>query len=144
MRIFILLCLCTIMLFASKLTKGTNYVVDDKNKLMWQDTKDNIKVLITHNDAIEYCKNLRLNSFSDWQLPTREQIKTIIDKTRVRDQLMINKAFRYVRRDGYWLQDRTWIRNFGKYAYFVYLKSGSIYYQNRSYKKHVRCVRKIQ
>jgi hypothetical protein len=131
-------------LFAMKLTKSGNYVIDDKNKLMWQDTKANTKILVTQDQAIEYCKKLTLSGFGDWELPTVENVETIIDKKRVRAQLMINKAFKHVRKDNYWLKDRTWLRNFGKYGYYIFFKSGSIYYQNRTYPKYVRCVRKLK
>lgn len=144
MKIFTLLFIVTLVLSASKLTKSGSSVIDDKNKLMWQDTKDNVRILLTHEHAIEYCEKLNFKGFSDWKLPTIEEYKTIIDKKRVRDQLMINKAFKYTKRDDYWASDRTWIRNFGLYGYYVFFKSGTIYYQNRTYPKYVRCVRSLK
>jgi len=144
MKIFTLLCIVALSLFASKLTRSGSYVIDDKNKLMWQDTKDNTRLLLTQDHAIEYCEKLNLKGFRDWTLPSVDQYKTIIDKTRVRAQLMINKAFRYTKKDDYWSKDRTWIRNFGAYGYYVLFKSGTIYYQNRTYPKYVRCVRKLK
>jgi hypothetical protein len=110
---------------------------------MWQDNYDTVKVRLTQKEAVKYCKNLSLAGFSDWELPSREQYQTIIDKTR-KDELMINRAFKYILPENYWASDRTWTRNFGLYGYYVFFKSGAIYYQNRSYKKFVRCVRKMQ
>ena len=144
MKIFTLLCICMITLFAAKLTRSGNYVIDDKNKLMWQDTRDNTRILLTQDHAIEYCEKLNLNGFSDWKLPTVSNYETIVDKRRVQAQLMINRAFKYVKRDDYWASDRTWIRNFGEYGYYIFFKSGTIYYQNRTYPKYVRCVRKLK
>jgi len=144
MKIFTLLCICTALLFAGKLTRSGNYVIDDKNKLMWQDTKENIKILLTQEDAVKYCKNLHLGGFNDWQLPSVKNYKTIIEKKSKRSLLKINKAFKYTKRDNYWAKDRTWIRNFGEYGYYVYFKSGTIYYQNRTYSKYVRCVRNLK
>jgi len=144
MKIFTLLCICILTLFASKLTRSGNYVIDDNNKLMWQDTKDNVKILVTQEQAVDYCQKLNINGFADWELPSVDNYKTIINKKRIRSQLMIDKAFRYVKRDDYWSQDRTWMRNFGAYGYYVFFKSGTIYYQNRSYQKYVRCVRKLK
>ena len=132
------------LLLANKLTKSGDYVIDDANKLMWQDTYDNVKHRYTQQQAIEYCENLVLSGFSNWYLPTADDYRTIIDKTRVKEEIMINRAFKYILPDNYWTSDRTWIRNFGLYGYFVFFKSGAIYYQNRSYKKFVRCVRKIK
>ena len=144
MKIFTLLCIVSLSLFASKLTRSGNYVIDDKNKLMWQDTRANTKVLLTQEHAVEYCEKLNIKGFRDWELPTVDQYKTIIDKKRIRARLMINKAFRHVKRADYWASDRTWIRNFGAYGYYVFFKSGTIYYQNRTYPKYVRCVRKLK
>lgn len=144
MKIFTLICICALTLFAAKLTRSGNYVIDDKNKLMWQDMRENTKILLTQDKAIEYCEKLNLSGFHDWKLPTIENYETIIDKKRTRVQLMINKAFKYVKRDDYWSSDRTWIRNFGAYGYYVLFKSGTVYYQNRTYPKYVRCVRNLK
>ena len=144
MKIFTLLFICTLTLFASKLTRSGNFVIDDKNKLMWQDMRANVKILVTQDHAIEYCEKLNLGGFHDWKLPTIENYETIINKKRIRTQLMINKAFKYVKRDDYWSSDRTWVRNFGAYGYYVFFKSGTVYYQNRTYPKYVRCVRNLK
>lgn len=141
MKILTLLTLLTLVLFASKLTRSGNYIIDDQNKLIWQDVKDNIKILLSQEDAINYCTNLSLSGFSDWRLPTTEEYQTIIDKKRIASQPKINKAFKYAKQDDYWARNRTWLRNFGRYGYYVFFKSGTIYYQNRTYPKYVRCIR---
>jgi hypothetical protein len=144
MKILTLLCIFALVLSASKLTKSGDFVIDDRNKLMWQDTKENVEIFLTHQGAIEYCEKLNLIAFSDWRLPSVENYKIIIDKRRVTSEIMINRAFKYVLRDDYWISDRTWLRNFGKYGYYIFIKSGAIYYQNRTYLKYVRCVRSLQ
>jgi hypothetical protein len=130
-------------LFGLKLTKSGNYVIDDIHKLMWQDTKANIRVILTQDHAIEYCTKLELNGFNDWRLATKNEYKYIIDKKR-RSKIKINRAFRYKIQDDYWTFDRTWVRNFGKYGYYVKFKNGAIYYQNRTYPMYVRCVRNMR
>jgi len=144
MKLFTLLCICTLTLYATKLTRSGNYVIDDKNKLMWQDTRDNAKILFTQDHAVEYCEKLNLGGFRDWELASVKNYETIIDKTRKEFQPKVNKAFKYVRKDNYWSRDRTWVRNFGAYGYYVFFKSGTIYYQNRTYPKYVRCVRNLK
>ena len=143
MRLLLILTLSFISLFGLKLTKSGNYVIDDTNKLMWQDTKDNIYVRLIHDDAKQYCKKLTLANFNDWRLPTVENHKKIVDKLR-KSKTKINKAFRYRLPDDYWLEDRTWIRNFGLYGYYINLVDGNAYYQNRTYKMFVRCVRDMK
>jgi len=144
MKILTLLTLFSLMLFASKLTRSGDYIIDDHNKLIWQDTRENLKILLTQKEAKEYCEKLTLSAFSDWKLPSIKEYETIINKKRIATQAKINKAFKYVRQDNYWASDRTWSRNFGLYGYYVYFKSGTVYYQNRTYPKYVRCVRNLK
>lgn len=144
MKVLSILFIVSLSLFSAKLTKSGDYVIDDTHKLMWQDSKYNTKIIVTQPHAEEYCEKLSQNGFHDWRLPTVEEYTYIIDKTRVKEELMINKAFKHVVKDDYWASDRTWIRNFGRYGYYVFLKSGAIYYQNRSYPKYVRCVRNLK
>lgn len=144
MKVLFILFISTILLFSANLTKSGDYVIDDTHKLMWQDSKENVKVRLTHEKAIEYCDKLSANGFSDWKLPNNQEYIYIIDKSRIKKEIMLDKSFRYVIKDDYWTSDRTWLRNFGRYAYFIFIKSGSIYYQNRAYEKFVRCVREME
>ncbi len=143
MKIIILFLIFLNLAFSAKLTKSGDYVIDDQHKLMWQDTYDTVKIRLTQEEAVKHCKELSFAGFTDWHLPTKEEYLTIIDKTR-KDELMINRAFKYILPENYWTSDRTWNRNFGLYGYFVFFKSGAIYYQNKTYKKFVRCVRKLK
>ena len=143
MKILLSIFLFTIMLFSNTLTRSGHAIIDDSNKLMWQDTRDNIKVSLKQEKAQLYCKDLNLKGFRNWRLPTIEEYKTIINKKRIRAELMIKKSFKYTLKSDYWTSDRTWLRNFGQYGYYVYFKSGSIYYQNRNQSKFVRCVRDL-
>lgn len=143
MKLVLLVVLFNSMIFGAKLTRSGEYVIDDQNKLMWQDNYDTVKVRLNQEEAEQYCKDLSFAGFSDWHLPSQAEYKTIIDTTR-KDELMINRAFKYILPENYWASDRTWTRNFGLYGYFVFFKSGAIYYQNRNYKKFVRCVRNLK
>ena len=144
MRILSILFVSAILLSAIKLTKSGDYVIDDTHKIMWQDSMDNVKVRLVHDKAIEYCDKLSASGFSDWRLPSTDEYLYIIDKSRIKEEIMINRTFKYVLKDDYWASDRTWVRNFGRYAYYIFIKSGSIYYQNRTYEKFVRCVRDMK
>ena len=144
MKILSALFISTILLFATKLTKSGDYIIDDTHKIMWQDSIENIKIRLMHDEAIDYCDKLSTDGFSDWRLSSTQEYTYIIDKSRIKEEIMINKTFKYVMKDDYWASDRTWVRNFGRYAYYIFIKSGSIYYQNRTYKKFVRCVRDMK
>ena len=138
-KLFGLLVVST-LLYSNSLVRNKDKVLDTTHNLMWQDHPHNTKYTFTHPKAIEYCQNLTLGGFSNWRLPTVEEYKYIIDTTR-KDEVLINKKFRYIIKDDYWTDDRTWYRNFGKYAYYIMIKSGHAYYQNRTYNKYVRCIR---
>ena len=140
-KIILILSIIT-LLYSSNLSRGAFTIVDAKHHLLWQDNKDTISLALTHKDAINYCKKLSLEGYSNWRLPTVDEYKYIFDLTR-EDEILLDKKFRFVIKDDYWTSDRTWYRNFGKYAYFIKIKSAHSYYQNRSYKKYVRCVKDI-
>jgi len=127
--------------FGENLIKNGSYVIDKTTYLSWQDTSANIKVRKTYTEALKYCQNLRLGDYTNWELPSREQYKTIIDTTR-KDELMINRKFKYIMSVEYWTKDTRW-QSLNRYAYYVFFKSGAIYFNNKSHEKFVRCVRKM-
>lgn len=141
MKIIILALISFVFLFSKQMYKNSNFVVDKKHNLMWQDHRENTKILISHIKASTYCDELKLGGFANWRIPSINEYKYIIDKSRG-NKPMINKAFRHILADGYWAKNRTW-RTLGKYGYYVFFKSGAIYYQNRTYPKYIRCVRSI-
>ncbi len=139
MKILAYLLISCIYLLSANLSKSGNYVKDTEHNLLWQDQKANVVMLGSQVKAVEYCEALSLGGYSNWRLPTVDEYKYIIDKTRT-DELMINRSFSYILPEGYWTQDRTW-RTFGRYGYYIYFKSGTAYYENRTYPKFFRCVR---
>jgi hypothetical protein len=65
------------MRMAADAEKG--YWTDPETKLVWakRDSGDNNDV--TWQQAVDYCKNLRLAGSSDWRLPTREETNAMYD-----------------------------------------------------------------
>jgi ankyrin repeat protein len=47
-------------------------VTDTKTKLMWQKKDDGKRR--TFNDAVTYCKKLKLSGYSDWRLPNQDEV----------------------------------------------------------------------
>jgi len=137
-KIIFLIVLSPLFLSAN-LTKSTNFVYDTKNGAIWQDTKENITLRLSQKEAIKYCNNLKIAGKLNWHLASRDEYSSIINKSR-NDEHQIHKAFKYSMPVDYWTSDTTW-RNFGRYGYYVFFKSGTMYYDNKSYKKFVRCVK---
>lgn len=142
MKLFVLFILISISLYGSKLVKSGDYVVDKEHNMMWQDTEENVRILVSHIDSDKYCEKLTLGGYTNWRVPSVEDYKYIIDKTR-KDEIMINREFKYILQDDYWTSNRTW-RNFGRWGYYIFFKSGNAYYENRTYPKYIRCVRDIK
>jgi len=141
MKIITLLSITIFSLYANSFYKNGATVTDPVHKLLWQDSKDNIILRGSQDSANKYCDSLTQNGHTNWRLPTKDEYQYIIDTTIKTEKPKINKAFHFILPTGYWTTSRTWMKNFGRYGYYVLFSSGSIYYENRSYKKFYRCVR---
>ena len=75
-------------------------VIDTKRGLMWQDDKSVTITNLNWNDAIDYCKNLTFAGYSDWRLPTEDELLFITDDSRYNPA--IKKEFKYVESSWYW------------------------------------------
>lgn len=137
--IFFLLGCVGFLMGASLSRDGSSEVVTDReNKLVWQDNSAVIEVQLSQPEAMEYCKNLRLEGRNTWRLPTPEEFTTIVDKKNTLNY--IAKAFKYNAPDGYWSDYVHW-RTLWFYADYMHFISGTLYYDNKLKKKYVRCVR---
>nr|WP_314390396.1 DUF1566 domain-containing protein [uncultured Campylobacter sp.] len=67
-------------------------------KLMWEDEKEIFKG--TWGEAKHYCENLNLAGYNDWRLPTRLELLSITDDSRITP---INRAFKNISKESiYW------------------------------------------
>lgn len=55
-------------------------VLDTQTKLMWQD--DAIGTTVTWEAALQRCEALTLASYSDWRLPSINELRSIIDRSK--------------------------------------------------------------
>jgi hypothetical protein len=62
-------------------TNKTGYVVDDVTGLYWEQSTG-CGAGCTQADAAAYCENLTLAGYSDWRLPTRIEMVSIVDDTQ--------------------------------------------------------------
>jgi hypothetical protein len=141
--------------FSSKkhFEKYDGLVVDNKTNLMWQDTFDvkNItKPYITSenfylNDfnntkgdtAFSYCEKLTINEFSDFRLPSIEELKTLVNKNNKKNTRY--NVFEYATNYNYW--SSTPLENDVKNNWYLYTTLGTVATHNKSYNLYVRCVR---
>ena len=75
-------------------TQVRGYWVDPSNGLMWAG-KDNGKAVTWHK-AVSYCRNLHLAGYSDWRLPTLDELATLVDKSAAAPERSGNTEIFYI------------------------------------------------
>ncbi len=81
---------------------GDGTVTDTNTDLMW--TKDaNLKVTcVLWQQAIDYANNLNLYGYTDWRLPTVNELISLIDYTKYSPALPAGHPFINMQPDFYW------------------------------------------
>ena len=111
----------------------TQITLDTETGLMWQDDSDSKELKLNLVQAQEYCKNLRLGGFSDWEIPNTKVLLDLAKKTGddCKEELRNYIAHNYV---------TSLVHvNTRKVVSFLH-KYSKTSYQNSS--THIRCVRK--
>jgi len=112
-------------------------VIDTKRKLMWQDDNSVTTIELNWNDAIDYCKNFTFAGYSDWRLPSEDELLSITDDNRY--DPAIKKEFKYVNSSWYW-SSTPYLSNTKK-VWNVGFSHGYGYYDGKIFSYYVRCVR---
>lgn len=113
-------------------------VVDNTTGLMW--SRASSSESMTHAAAEEYCKNLRTGGFSDWRLPTVEELFLLADRSRFRPAIDTD-AFPDTKSDWYWTASPD--ASDPAYAWFVSFYNGDASINHRDYDAFVRAVRSV-
>jgi Novel STAND NTPase 1/TIR domain/Protein of unknown function (DUF1566) len=85
---------------AQRLLAESTYI-DSEAELMWTRT-DNLQE-VNWNDAKEYCENLTLGEYSDWRMPSIDELIRLYDPKQ-QDAVKIKERFRLT---GYWVWSST-------------------------------------
>lgn len=117
-------------------SNSKNIVFDVQRKLMWQDDDAASSNLKNWHDAFIYAKNLRLGGYSDWRLPTIEELKSTVDLNHKENR---NSAFKNGILDDYW--SGSLVMSDAKNAWFVGFGNRVVSWGNHSRPNLVRCVR---
>lgn len=115
---------------------GNGTITDNVTTLVWQKQDDGVAKAWA--DAITYCDNLTLGGQTDWRLPVRIELVSIIDYGRSRPAINTtyfpNTTFTY-----YW--SSTTNAGFTTGAWSVHFSEGSSDYWNKTDTYYARCVR---
>ena len=85
----------------------SNHFIDNNDQtitnidtgLMWQKTGPEYQM--QWEDAINYCQNLVIDQYSDWRLPNREELRSLVDYNSFDKSININ-AFSDTKNSEYW------------------------------------------
>jgi len=122
----------------SRWQRSGEVVTDTKLGLMWQDNSAAKSTKKKWKSAKSYCKNLSLGGYSDWRLPSYDELLTIVDYERYDPAIM--PSFRNDSTSGYYWSSSVYVSN-TKNAWYVYFKLGRTYYGSLANEVYVRCVR---
>jgi len=118
-----------------------NVVVDKKTGLMWQDNYEARSVIKIWSEAKQYCKNLTLDGYNDWFLPTYKELQTITDKSRYNPA--IREEFKNTKLSSYYWSSSSYVPD-SRGAWAVEFKYGSSNAAPKTLSYNVRCVRARQ
>jgi len=131
----------TIDMPSNKICKLNKIYIEEDAHLMWQDQFYNdaedggysryhsVGKVGTWNHAIDYCRRLNYNGYSDWRLPTANELKHVHNKH--------GQVFNYYRGDDFWSSTPTT----GSKYYVVYAVDAYQYKRNKRETNYIRCVR---
>ncbi len=121
---------------------GAQIVTDHVTGLMWQDDSSTIETKLWQ-DAIDYCESSQLGSFSDWRLPTIEELVSLIDFGKMKPS--IDDIFQNINDKNYWSSTRS-ANNPAKIRY-VSFEIGIVSVVSQTYQSYgglrFRCVREM-
>jgi len=133
----ILLVMIGFSLLNAQLIRTGEIVYDSQTSLHWQDNGDAKSTKVAWLDAISHCEALSLQGFTDWRLPNKNELLSIVDYS-VHDP-SINDVFQNMTSYYYW--SSTTHAYYTGYAWSVYFYAGLSYYYSKTNTYGVRCVR---
>jgi hypothetical protein len=117
---------------------STNTVKDNLTDLIWQKGYSNNEM--NWQKAKDYCTNLSLDSYSNWRLPTYNELYYLADRSKKNPAIDTN----YFKEESnwYWTSTKTkWNSSKAWIVSFNVGNDGYDYYSDMSYYNYVRCVR---
>lgn len=127
-------------IFIKRWDRKKDWVLDRQENLMWQDNNAVANMEYTWQNAKRYCHNLSLDGYSDWALPTIEQLQSLVDLNKYRPA--VKEDITEISVLTFYWSSTTFIED-EKKAWYVFYKYGESYYANKGERYGVRCVREL-
>ena len=139
-RILLIMIGASLLLHASFSRDSSGVVADSTTGLAWQDaysdSGDTIK-RATWQDALVYCEELSLGGESDWRLPNKNELFSIIDMSKY--DSAISSVFTNVTSIVYW--SSTSNASDSSDAWVVSFYTGLVTRYSKTRELWIRCVR---
>jgi hypothetical protein len=114
---------------------STNTVKDNYTGLIWQKSGSSNKM--KWSDAKGYCSSLSLDGYSDWRLPTEEELYYLADRTKYKPAIDTN----YFSVKSKWYWSATGYKNDSSSAWVVDFDDGGGSWGKHSSTNYALCVR---
>ncbi|MBU0925319.1 DUF1566 domain-containing protein [bacterium] len=135
--IFVSLLTC---LNAQMVKQSESTLKDSKTNLLWQDTKEGTIIRRDFLEAQNYCQNLELDGYKNWQMPNFLELFSIVDTKSYNPTLP--KEFKYFVSDNYW-SSKTFGHGVSGEAFVVNFLSGAFNRELMVDKFYIRCVKDL-
>ena len=118
---------------------GDGTVTDNLTGLMWTKSA-NIDGEKTWNDAIDWCNTLTHGGHSDWRLPNRRELLSLLDKEEYGPELPDGHPFTNVQNSDYYWSSSTYASSTGE-SWFVHIGYGYSWYDDKTDTSYAWAVR---
>lgn len=124
---------------------GEHLAADASEWVAVLDTKQGLMFTVAESkemeqpEAVEYVQTLKVGIFSDWRLPSVEELFLLADRTRT-EPAIDTDYFPACKSDWYWT-GTLWARSPGGFAWYVGFYRGGAYWGGRGYSGVVRACR---
>ncbi|BCS95552.1 hypothetical protein DSLASN_11840 [Desulfoluna limicola] len=123
---------------SSFVDRGLGVIEDTTNGLMWQQVTGKIdeSEVFFWTDALQYCNELNLSGYTDWRLPNKHELVSLIDHTK-KDPAIQSDLFPDTETSAYWTSTRYDTKD----VILTDFKYGQLFIARTYYSGRVRAVR---
>ncbi len=101
-----------------------NRIRDNLTGLEWTENANLAGGTKSWDDAVEYCNSLTVDTLTDWRLPNRFELESLLDLANVGPALPSGHPFDNVQNNYYW--SSTAYADYPAYAWYVYMRYGHV------------------